>query len=77
MNRKDAKNAKFKTVAEVVQNRVTVLDKAPFSFAVLTRQMKNFLPSLATFAPRAKRAVQISSVWVTGDAWWVVVSVKP
>ena len=63
LNRQDAKDAKFKTrIRGIVQNRVTVLDNAAFSFAAClvkreacltgaTRQMKKpFLPSLATFA---------------------------
>jgi hypothetical protein len=40
LNRQDAKDAKFKTRSRgIVHNRVTVLDKAAFSFAA-TRQMK-------------------------------------
>jgi hypothetical protein len=48
LNRQDARDAKFKTRSRgIVQNRVTVLDKAAFSFTA-TRQMKKILPSLAT-----------------------------
>jgi len=50
MNREDAKDAKLMTRSiGIVQNRVAVLDKAAFSFAV-ARQMKKFLPYLAPFA---------------------------
>jgi len=48
LNRRGAKYAEFKTPSKsIVQNRVSVLDKANFSFAA-SRQMKKFLPSLAT-----------------------------
>jgi len=41
MNREDAKDAKLMTRSiGIVQNRVAVLDKAAFSFAVVARQMK-------------------------------------
>jgi hypothetical protein len=53
----DAKDTKFKTQSrDIVQNRVSVLDKAAFSFAV-TRQMKKhpvFLGDLRVLSDHAK-----------------------
>jgi hypothetical protein len=69
LNRKDAKDAKFKRRSrDIVQNRVSVLDKAAFSFAAcpvkreacltrVTRQMKKhpvFLGDLRVLSDHAK-----------------------
>ena len=69
LNRQDAKDTKFKTQSrDIVQNRVSVLDKAAFSFAAcpvkreacltgVTRQMKKhpvFLGDLRVLSDHAK-----------------------
>jgi len=43
LNRKDAKDAKFKRQASIVQNRETVLDKDAFQFAVCPVKSEAFL----------------------------------
>jgi len=67
LNRQDAKDTKFKTRSrDIVQNRVSVLDKATFSFAV-TLQMKKdpvFLGDLRVMSESSNGRLIV--FWVAG-----------